>query len=99
RCVDAGLVGDQLGQAGEDLVVRECHGVSFWGCRGEFGSRNRGSVYERMRLVQGSTTTCAANTSPAPKPICSARPPLSSGRSCSRRWVASGIEAADVLPV
>ena len=46
----------------------------------------------------GSTITWAPKTSPAPKPICSASPPLSSGFSSSRRWVARGMEAAEVLP-
>ena len=51
-----------------------------------------------MGQVYGRTTTWAPNTSPAPKPICSASPPESSGCSSSSRCVASGIEADDVLP-
>ena len=50
------------------------------------------------RTAYGSSITCAPYTRPAPKPIVRARPPDSSGCSSSRRCIASGIDAAEVLP-
>src|SRR5690625_2659351 len=48
---------------------------------------------------QGRISTCPAYARPAPNPNCTSTSPLLAAPSSMSRWVASGIEAAEVLPV
>src|SRR6476661_5883758 len=107
RGVEAGLLVDDLGKTLEDLLLGLCHLSTPWcvvpgGCR-SVARMTRRDPREcwtaRAESAQGSTTTCAAYTRPAPKPIWSARPPLGISFSASIRVVAIGIEVAEVLAV
>src|SRR6476469_8637969 len=107
RGVESGLLVDDLGKTLEDLLLGLCHLSTPWcvvpgGCR-SVARMTRRDPREcwtaRAGSAQGSTTTCAAYTRPAPKPIWSARPPLGISFSASIRVVAIGIEAAEVLAV
>src|SRR6478609_6423089 len=107
RGVEAGLLVDDLGKTLEDLLLGLCHLSTPWcvvpdGCR-SVARMTRRDPREcwtaRAENAQGSTTTCAAYTRPAPKPIWRARPPLGISFSASMRVVAIGMEAAEVLAV
>src|SRR5690625_414504 len=93
----AGLFVDDVSETAEELLLAVGHVLlhSGSGC----GTSGNHRAASRGRRSQGTTTTWAAYARPAPKPICRAISPLRACPSRTRRSVARGIEAAEVLPV
>src|SRR5579884_22118 len=105
--LDPGHFVHDLGEAREDFFLGSHFPVSLparipvTASGGLRGAKRvpRARVHQtRAAYIYGNTTTCAAYTRPAPKPISSAAPPCGASPSSSIRSIASGMDAAEVLP-